>query len=102
MSDEQTLQMLADLPSTEGYPPKDKYHDFRKLFTTTPEGKRVFAEILSWGHMFKTSVVGRPVDPNLTHIRDGERNIALRLLATVNNEPSDKPKAAVRVDPRRR
>lgn len=96
MSDENTLAMLAGLPSTTGYTPKDRFADFRKVFDGTPEGRRVLSEILSWGHMLKPSMVGSPVDPYLTHMRDGERNIALRLLATVNNEPQEKPQVQTR------
>lgn len=86
--------MLANLPSTIGYTAKERYHDFRLAFTSTPEGKRVFAEILSWGHMLKPFILGSPIDPNMTHVRAGEHNIALRLLATINNEPKEKPSTA--------
>lgn len=96
MSDEKTLDMLANLPSSQGYLPKDRFLDFRRVFTGSDEGKRVFVEILSWGHMLRPSVLASPIDPYLTHMRDGERNIALRLLATVNNEPKEPPKKATR------
>ena len=96
MKDEQTLESLAKLPSTQGYNPIDRYHDFRRVFYSSPEGQRVLAEILYWGHMLRPDVLSKPIDPYLSHIRMGERNVALRLLATVNNEPKGKPAEAVR------
>lgn len=94
MGDEQTLDFLANLPSTTGYTPNDRFHDFRRVLNGSAEGKRVLAEILSWGHVLKPFVFGSPIDANLTHVRAGEHNIALRLLATVNNEPKPKPQQA--------
>ena len=79
-----------------GYTAKERFADFRRLFTSTPEGKRVFAEILSWGHMLKPSLITAPIDPYYTHIKEGERNMSLRLLATINNEPREKPSTAIR------
>ncbi len=96
MNDEQTLQMLANLPSTLGYTRSDRFHDFQRVLNGSPEGKRVLAEILSWGHMLKPSIMGNPVDPYLLAFRDGERNIALRVMATVNNEPREQPKKVTR------
>lgn len=80
------LQVLANLPAVENYTPADRYHDFRKVFNS-PEGKRVFREIISWGHIFTPSVKGDPIDPLAMAVQEGERNISLRLLATYNNEP---------------
>jgi len=96
MDDGKTLDFLASLPSNTGYDKNDRYHDFRRIFTGSAEGKRVLAEILSWGHLLKSSVASFPIDPYLTHIREGERNLALRLLATVNNEPQERPAKATR------
>jgi len=80
------LEVLANLPLVKNYTPADKYHDFRKVFST-PEGQRVFREILGWGHIFKPSLSGDPIDPLAMAVREGERNNSLRLLATYNNEP---------------
>jgi len=85
MSDEDLLSALASLPSGV-YTPQDRYQDFRQLFTTD-QGKRVLREILGWGHLLSPSVHGSPIDPYLTHIREGEANIARRLLVTVMREP---------------
>ena len=89
MNEAELLAELAALPS-ENYTPEDRYRDFRKLFTTE-EGKRVFREVLAWGHLLQPSAHGNPVDPYLTHIREGEANIARRLLVTVMKEPPQKP-----------
>ena len=89
MSDD-LLSVLASLPS-EKYTPKERYQDFRQLFTGTEQGKRVFAEILSWGHLLQPSTRGTPIDPYLTHIHEGEANIGRRLLVTVMRDPPEKP-----------
>lgn len=89
MNDEDYFETLSQLPSSTGYTPKDRYHDFRQLFMGSDQGKRVLGEILSWGRLFRPSALGSPVDPNLTHIREGERNLCLRLLHTVHNEPPE-------------
>jgi len=88
------LEILLSLPATENYSPSDRYRDFRKVFMATPEGKRVLREILAWGHMFRSSVTGSPIDPYRTHVADGERNIALRVLSTVTTEPKAQPTRA--------
>jgi len=81
------LQLLAELPSDQNYTSADRYHDFRKVFAT-PEGQRAFREILSWGKLFSPSLNGSPIDPYAMAVGNGEKNIALRLLATYNNEPA--------------
>ncbi len=89
------LETLASLPAAEGYTPNDRYHDFKKLFTTD-EGKRALREILSWCHLLKPSIIGSPIDSHLMAMREGERNIGLRLLATINNEPRPQPERTTR------
>lgn len=91
------LDTLSELPAPENYTPEDRYHDFRRVFTGSEEGKRVFREILSWGKLFRPSVIGTPIDPYAMAIREGERNIALRLLVTVNKEPPKRQPKAKRV-----
>lgn len=93
MSQEDLLDMLESLPSQEGYTPTDRYRDFKKVFGTD-EGKRVLREILSWGRMFRSPVLGKPIDPHAMAVAFGERNMALKLLATVHTEPPDKPQRA--------
>ena len=82
---------LGYLPISEAYTPQDRYHDFRRLFMGSDEGKRVFREMLSWGRLFRTAAHGTPIDPLQLAIREGERNFALRLLNTVYNEPQQQP-----------
>lgn len=91
MADADILDAVSNLAGSKPYLPKDRYADFRKVFTGTDEGKRVLHEILSWGRMFQPAVNGKPIDPYAMAIREGERNMALRLLATVYNEPPARP-----------
>jgi len=82
------LQLLAEIPAHKTYSPEEKYHDFRQLFMGTEQGKRVYAEILSWSHIFQSNVSGAgTIDVNRTLVREGERNIGLKLLGAVNVEP---------------
>lgn len=80
------LQTLADLPHDKNYSSTDKYHDFRKVFGSI-EGQRVFRELLSWGHMFQSTVYGSPIDPYALAVRGAEQNYAIKLLAAYSNEP---------------
>ena len=82
------LDILGSLPSQDGYSPMDRYRDFRKV-ESTDEGKRVLREILSWGRMFRAPILGKPIDPYAMAVAFGERNIALKLLATLYNEPKE-------------
>ncbi len=72
------------------YTEADRKRDFQATFSTLA-GRRVLWQIFEWTHMF------RPIstaDPHETYRRDGERNIGLRILATMNAEPTDRPSAA--------
>jgi len=98
MSDNALIDELARLPSTEGYTAADRYHDFRRVLMGTDEGKRVLAEILSWARMFDRGIrrLGPgPIDPLGLALAEGQRNIALRLIATVYHEPKPQPDRAV-------
>ena len=97
MSDSDDLDLIAELPHSEGYTPQDRYRDFRAVFMSTEQGQRVLREILAWGHVFKPSVqAAGAIDPHRVTFAEGERNIALRLLTTINREPVDGPKQANR------
>ena len=85
------LDTLTKLPGLANYSKKDRYHDFRRTFMETEETRRVLSEILSWGHLLRPSVQGAPIDPYLMAVHEGERNIALKLLNTVHNEPPEPP-----------
>jgi hypothetical protein len=89
---EDLLDMLSSLPSQDGYTPMDRYRDFRKLFLGSDEGKRVLREVLSWGRMFRAPALGNPIDSHRMAVAFGERNIALKLMATINIEPTAQPK----------
>jgi len=65
------------------------FDDFRSLFFTTERGKRVFHQIMTWGGMFRASVV--PGDPYGTHVREGERSLSSRILAATLHEPKQLP-----------
>lgn len=91
IQDADLIDALASLPNPQSYTPKDRYNDFRRVFMGTEEGKRALREILSWGGMFRPSVIGNPIDPYRMAVREGERNMALKLLAAVYQEPPEKP-----------
>ena len=90
MGDADLLDALARRLSDENYLPMDRYRDFQKVFGSV-EGKRVLLEILSWGRMFKATVLGGPIDSYAMAVAFGERNMALKLMAAVYIEPKDKP-----------
>ncbi len=90
MADE-PLDWLATLPGIEGYPVKDRYHDYRKVFMGSPEGKRVLRHIMDLGMVFKQPPITSPVDPYMQLAIIGRRYLALKILEIVNEEPTEKP-----------
>lgn len=81
---------LASAHAGKNYTKMDKYRDFRRVFLDSEEGKRVLYEILSWGGMFRPSSRGN-FDTNETFFHDGERNLALKIMTTMNAEPKARP-----------
>ena len=83
------------------YGPEDKYQDFRHVFLKDQQGQRVLYEVLEWAHVFAPIIVvdkqGR-VDGSMTLYQDGERNIGLKLLSTLNAEPIAPDDLTVEVD----
>jgi hypothetical protein len=80
--------LFADLARAHvgiGYGDADRYRDFRQVFLATDQGRRVLYEIFTWANLFRAVFI--PGDPYATHYRDGERNIGLKILATLNAEP---------------
>ena len=67
----------------------DKYRDFRTVFLGSDEGRRVLYDILTFGHIYRSSAVRG--DPHETYRREGERNIALKVLTTIHEEPKEQP-----------
>jgi len=88
--DNELLKIVNKLPSVQGYTQQERYADFRKVFKSQ-HGQRVLAEILSWGRLFRTPLLGSPVDPNKAMMTIGEANIARRLLVTYTVEPNEQP-----------
>lgn len=74
-----------------GYTNLDRYRDFRAVFLGSDAGKRVLYEILSWCRLFRAAAT---FDSNKAFFREGERNIGLRIMASMNAEPSDAPTRA--------
>lgn len=63
--------------------------DFRSVFFSSPQGKRVFNQIMTWSGFFRTGVVKG--DPYGTHVREGEKNIAARIWAACLTEIVERP-----------
>jgi len=90
------LNSIRSLPITENYSPKERYQDFRQVFTGTEQGKRVYRELLSWGKMFASSVYGDPIDPLRMAKDQAVSDFSKKILATVEIEPPEQPTKAVR------
>ena len=77
--------------------PMERYRDFRAVFLTTDQGRRVLHEIMRWGHMFNQSYhpVGQ-VDPYRVMGNEGERSLALKIYGTAMVEPPELPTQANR------
>ena len=69
------------------YPPDRLHNDFATVFLRGPAGRRALYKILEWGHLYQPVFVAG--DPYGTAFRDGERNLALRILAALNAEPEE-------------
>ncbi len=67
--------------------PMDRYRDFRQLFLGTDQGKRVLADVLEWGHNWKSTAVRG--DSHETYRREGERNLMLKILTAIHMEPRE-------------
>ena len=92
-SDLDIIEEILMVTSQEGYTPMDRYRDFKKVFGTE-DGKRVLREIISWGRLLKTPMMGNPIDPYAMAVAFGERNLASKIMAAIHNEPPDKPQRA--------
>ena len=94
------LAELAELPLLDNYTVQDQYHDFVRTLKGSDEGKRVLRRIMEMGGVFQDHPLSQPIDPYLMAVHRGERRLALKILAAVENEPKPLPeKAATR--PRR-
>ena len=74
----------------------ERCRDFRIVFldggASEEQVRRVLWQVLEWAHIWRPVV--QPGDPYMTHFRDGERNLGLRILATVHAEPEAAPTEA--------
>ncbi len=80
--------LYADLVSAQRSSASDlteRRRDFQRLFLGDATGKRVLHTLLTWAHLYRTSVVDG--DAYATHVLEGERNIGLKLLAMLIVEP---------------
>lgn len=91
MSDD-LLDWISSLPKIENYSVEDQYHDFRKTFMGSDEGKRTLRRILEMGSVFHQPALQSPVDPHMITAFHGRRYLALKILSIVNNEPPQQPK----------
>lgn len=88
---DEELEILTDLSVPERYEPIDRYRDFRAVFLETEGGRRVLRQIMSWGHILRTSVSAvaksGAIDPNRVMLNEGERRLSLRIFDTMLREP---------------
>jgi len=63
--------------------------DFRGVFLSTPQGKRVFHQIMDWAGILRTAIVKG--DPYATHVREGEKNIGARVWAACVQKIHEQP-----------
>jgi len=87
VSDPDPDAFLRELKSAQlgRYSRMQMYKDFRTVFLGTPAGKRVLWKILEWAHVYKSNMNN---DSNLVIFREGERNLGLKVMRTMNTEPS--------------
>jgi len=63
--------------------------DFKHVFLGSEAGRRVLYEILAWSHQWRTSFTAGETDS--TNFKEGERNIGLRIMAALHNDPKPLP-----------
>ena len=73
---------------------KNILEDFNALFFGSPRGRRVFAQIMEWSGFHKTAIVKG--DPYMTHVREGEKNIAARIWGACVHTPPNRVTKTVR------
>ena len=62
--------------------------DFRQLLLGSEQGKRVLYQIFVWGHFWGPSMAA---DPQTTAFKEGERSVALKVMAALRNDPKPLP-----------
>ena len=99
MSEVDAEELFAQIVRAQigaSYTEIDRYRDFRQLFIGSDQGKRVFYQLLNWGHMVANSAGLANHETNRTQFFEGERNLALRILRTIYVEPKPRPTQANR------
>ena len=69
----------------------DMYREFRLVFLETEQSKRVLSQILNWAHIMRSTA---DIEPIQMAILNGERNLGLKILSTIESEPIDPPTRA--------
>jgi hypothetical protein len=91
MSEPDTRQYITALP--HNYEKADTYKDFVRVFngnSSPEEGRRVLSQILIWGGVSKGHY-RKNIDINELLIKEGGRNLALRILAALTPvQPTDR------------
>ncbi len=88
--------LMADLAEaqTSGRNAIERHAEFRQVFLGSDMGKRVLYDILAAGHVWQSSVVRaveKGIDPYLTHVREGERALAITILKWIHKQPTIAP-----------
>lgn len=81
-------ELQASAPMGPDYTETDRYREFRQVFLSSEQGKRVLWHIMDLGNLFGTAF-----DPN-PHIHaqnEGWRNLAVRIFQIAHVEPKAKP-----------
>ncbi len=99
MSDEMMdmVLSLAENPGTMYPTPMDCHRDFQQLFTGSDAGTRVFKEIMLQGRMLTSNAAKG--DPHETYLREGMRNLAIRIAKLTFEEPPVQPTTQVSRNP---
>ena len=96
--------LLRELAAVGAYPASytgalDACRDFRAVFLSDERGRKVLSQILAWGH-----IMGPTFDPDPYQMAalNGERNLALRVLSTIEVEPPARPATRAKARPKPR
>lgn len=80
------LNELSPHHPGESYQAVDRYRDYRAVFLESNRGRRVLWDILIMCRLYKSSM---NQDSHVTAFNEGKREIGLRILGTMNAEPSE-------------
>ena len=84
------IDMVLDRIGTESppYSEMDRYRDFRQIFLSTDQGKRVLREIYRLSKADESSAFKSGYETNETMYREGARGLALAIIDVINVEPT--------------